>query len=620
MPGFRPALLPLTLLLASPLAHAQDTVVTIMRQPLPISRIGQSLDVLTAADIQSYQSLFVADLLTHTTDLSLTRNGGPGEAASASIRGAGADHTLYILDGIRLNDPSQVGGGTNLGLIDTGDAARIEVLRGPLSTLWGSGALGGVVNIVSRTAQAPLEGDLTLEGLDHYGAARLGLGGIAGKLNWRLSAGGQNDQGVSAFAGGNEKDGFAQSDVSARAGYAFSDTLKLNAVYDRTHSRNDYDGYPAPDYVFADTGDFGKTDTNLAGLGLTQALAHGEQALSLSATDTKRDDYNADGTPSFLARGQITAADYHISYDWSGTRLLGGLAYERDWMRNASPSSYDPDPVPLRAAMTQASVYGQVRHDFGIVDMAISARHDDSSSFGGQDIAQASLVAPLGTAWRLHASAGLGVKVPSLYQLYSDYGSADLVPEKGVTLDGGLDYSFASGTVGATVFSRTVRDQIDFVACAGDRCTSQPYGYYANIDRTRASGLELELTKAFGEKWRLKANYSFLHTRNESAGVRGNRLPRTPDQMGSADLSYQATQKLSLGLGVRHVGASFDDVYNATPLKAYSLADLRADYALTDRVSLFGRIENAGDTRYQTAAGYGQLGRRLWLGVHTRLF
>ncbi|MGZ3306719.1 MAG: TonB-dependent receptor, partial [Asticcacaulis sp.] len=117
------------LALATPaLAAAQDTtevIVTVTREPLPVSRIGQSVDVLSEKDIQTYQSLFIADLLTHTTDISLTRNGGPGESASASLRGAGADHTLYILDGIALNDPSQVGGGTNLGLLTADDTSRI---------------------------------------------------------------------------------------------------------------------------------------------------------------------------------------------------------------------------------------------------------------------------------------------------------------------------------------------------------------------------------------------------------------------------------------------------------------------------------------------------------------
>ena len=128
------------------------------------------------------------------------------------------------------------------------------------------------------------------------------------------------------------------------------------------------------------------------------------------------------------------------------------------------------------------------------------------------------------------------------------------------------------------------------------------------------------LTEALSSTLHLKANYTFLSTRNQSAGFAGNRLPRTPEQLGSADLTWNATDRLSLGLGVRHVGDAFDDVYNSRRLDAYTLADLRGEYRLTDRLSLYGRIENAGDTRYETAADYGQTGRRLWLGVRARLF
>lgn len=592
-----------------------EVIVSITRETLPVSKIGQSVDVLTDADITSYQSLFVADLLTRTNDLSLARNGGPGSATTASIRGAGADHTLYILDGVRLNDPSQVGGGTNLGLVSTDDASRIEVLRGPLSTLWGSGAMGGVVSITSRTPTRPLEGDLRVEGFDEYGSARAGIGGKMGGLTWRLSGSTYNDRGVSAFAGGTEKDGFTQTTLNGKLRYDINNALSLQAFSTTSHSRTDFDGYnPQPPYDFTDTGDFGKNDTTLSVIALTHRLTKGEQVLSVSVTDNDSNNYNPDHTPNFIANGHIEAADYHISYRLSdATRLLGGLSYERDTMRVAYPASWDPNPVPLRAASTLASVYGQVTHDFGPLDVALSARHDDASSFGANDIAQVTVNAPIGEHLRFHASVGQGVKVPSLYQLYSDYGTVSLIEEKSITLDGGVDYGFDGGLFSVSLFTRSVRDQIDFVY---DGCRSdQPYGCYGNIGRTETRGVELELSKDLTDSLHLRGNYSFLHARDGNGGL----LPRRPDQMGSIDLTWTATDKLNLGLGLRHVGEGLDTAFTGM-LKAYDLADLRADYALNDALSLYGRIENAGDTRYQTAGGYGQTGRRLWIGLQARLF
>ncbi len=595
-----------------------EVIVTITRDTLPVAKIGQAVDVLSDRDIKDYQSLLVADLLTHTTDLSLARNGGPGQTTTASLRGAGSDQTLFILDGIRLNDPSQVGGGTDLGLLATDDIARIEILRGPLSTLWGSGAMGGLISMTTRTPNRPLGGDLRIEGFDQYGSARLGIGGRADRLNWRLFTDVIADRGVSAFAGGAEKDGFDQTQTGGRVSYDVTDAVTLKALASTTHSRSGFDGYNSVfPYNFMDTGDFDKTDTGLGSVAVTHRFGAGEQTLSLSGSQAKRNNFNPDGSPNFVARGQIQSADYHISYHTGATRLLGGLSYERDSMRVAYPSSYDPNPVPLRVSSTLSSVYGQVSHDVGAVTVALSARHDNASSLGGLDIAQLSLTGPIGGNLRWRVSGGQGVKVPSLYQLYSDYGSAGLKAEKGTSLDGGLDITTPGGLVRVGVFSRRVHDQIDF---AYSGCLpSQLYGCYGNVARTETTGIELTIRQPITPELSLSGNYTLLHARNESAGSQGQRLPRRPDQMSSADLTWTPVEKLRLGLGVRHVGASMDTAY--TPdLKAYDLVDLRAEYTVSDAYSLFGRVENAGDTRYQTAGGYGQPGRRVWIGLQAKLF
>ena len=617
----RNLLLTAALTLALPaMAHAEaptEVIVSLTRQTLPVAKVGQAVSVLDDKTITSYQSVFLADLLTHTPDLSLTRNGGPGEAASASIRGAGADHTLYLLDGVRLNDPSQVGGGSNLGLIATDDSARIEVLRGPLSTLWGSGALGGVVSLTSRDPHQPLEAQAALEGYDDYSRLSAGVGGKQGRLTWRLFGNALKDDGVSAFAGGTETDPFNQTTFDAKAAFSVTDSTTVRAFTAYARSKNAYDGYLPPSYAFTDTDEYGRTNTRLSYIAVNNHFGHGEQTLSLSTSETNRHDYFADDT-QFVARGGITSADYHLLFrPDDATRLLGGATYERDTMRIASPAPWDPNPTPLSVATTTASIYGQAARDFGATTVSLSARHDDSSSFGAQDIAQLAVTTAVNDTIRLHASAGQGVKTPSLYQLYSDYGTPTLTPETGLTIDAGIDLTLGHGTFGLTAFTRTVRDLIDF---RYDGCTStQPYGCYGNIDRSKASGLELEATQTLGAIT-LRGNYSLLDTTNQSPGLNGKKLPHTPDQMGSLDLDWQATPALSLGAGLRHVGDSFDNASNTRRLAAYDLVDLRVSYNLNPTVRLYGRIENAGDTRYETASNYGQAGRRLWLGIALKTF
>lgn len=593
-----------------------EVIVTVTREALPVSRLGQAVSVLDQRDIISLQSVTLGDLLVHTPSLVLTRNGGPGTAASAQIRGASADHTLYLIDGIRLNDPSQVGGGTNLGLIAAGDSARIEVLRGPLSTLWGSGALGGVVSITTRQPQTPLEGDVWLEGFEEGGSARANAGGKAGRFTWRLSGQALVDDGVSAFADGDETDAFSQTNLSAKAAIALSDSTTLRAFSLYSRSRNDLDGYPAPLYAFADTDEFGRTRSLINAVSLNHRSERAEHTLSLSETETHRHDTYADGS-QFIARGRMQMADYHVVFQVSdSTRLTGGISQQREAMRIASPAPWDPEPVPLNRTVDTTSLYGQVTQTVGPATVALSARHDDSSSFGGFDFAQASVTAPAGP-FRLRASVGTGVKTPSLYQLYSDYGTSGLVPETGITLDAGADYITDKGHVGVTMFTRTIRDKIDFYY---EGCLpTQLYGCYSNVDRSRAQGIELTGGTTAGA-WTLSGQYSVLDTRNESVLYFGKDLARAPHHSGSVDISYQASQRLSLGLGLRHVGDSFDNPGNTRRLKAYDLIDLRVRFALTDRVGLYGRIENAFDADYETASGYGQPGRRVWVGVTARLF
>ncbi|MFZ5728025.1 MAG: TonB-dependent receptor, partial [Pseudomonadota bacterium] len=134
-----------------------EVVVTATRTPQPIERIGAAVTVLTKAEIEAGQAVTAVDLLAATPALNYVRNGGPGTAATVNIRGAEGQHTVVLIDGVKLNDPASTQGAFNFGNLLIGDVARVEVLRGAHSTLWGSQAVGGVVNIVTARPEAPFE-------------------------------------------------------------------------------------------------------------------------------------------------------------------------------------------------------------------------------------------------------------------------------------------------------------------------------------------------------------------------------------------------------------------------------------------------------------------------------
>jgi vitamin B12 transporter len=192
-------------------ADADAILVTATRLPTPAEEVTASVTVLDKAAIDRAQDIGVTELLLRTPGISISRNGGYGTSTSVRVRGAESDQTVVVIDGVKLNDPSSTGGGYNFANLLVGDASRIEVLRGPQSILWGSQAIGGVVNVVTAMPEKELEGSFDLEaGSRETVSARAALGGKTGPVTWRVGGQTFTTGGISAIApafGGKEADG-----------------------------------------------------------------------------------------------------------------------------------------------------------------------------------------------------------------------------------------------------------------------------------------------------------------------------------------------------------------------------------------------------------------------------
>jgi vitamin B12 transporter len=597
-----------------------EIVVTALRASTPLIKTGQSIDILDAKLISEKQTPSLAALLTLTPSLAISQNGGLGTSASARIRGAESDQTLYILDGIRLSDPSQVGGGNNLGLMTCTDLSRIEVVRGPLSTLWGSRAIGGVVNLISRKPTKPLEANLTLQGLDDYHSFNLGLGGKLDKLSYRLSASNVRDNGVSAFKGGSETDEFKQNSLRLSTDYTLNEAHKLTLQASKTRSLNAYDGFAPPTFAFGDTGDYGRTDEQHLALGYRFSGPEDAitAALSLSRTMVDRNDFSGSGFQTVDARGVVDMVDF-IGTAKLTQRLKSvfGLSHERSDIKFSSFGG----PILKRQA-DLASGFVQLSFDpYEALNLTGSLRYDDHSTFGGQTLGHISTSYSVSDSLRLRASIGQGFKVPSLFQLYSEFGNEALKPETALSTEVGFDIYMPSqkSVFGVTLFERETKNQIDFQSCfrsTDPRCVSRPRGFYNNIIRTRALGYELDYKLNLGDKTKVRANYSRLSAKND---ITKADLPRRPKVLANIDVTHDVTEALTLGIGVRYSGSTTDSSFSSARLKAYGLVDLRASYKVSQSLSLFGRLENATDIDYETAKGYGTAGQRLWLGIRASL-
>ncbi|WP_300114794.1 TonB-dependent receptor [Sphingobium sp.] len=611
-------------------------VVTATRAPTPLDQVPASITVLDKAAIDRAQDIGATELLLRTPGISMSRNGGYGTATSLRIRGAESEQTVVVIDGVKLNDPSSTGGGYNFANLLIGDAQRIEVLRGPQSTLWGSQAIGGVVNIVTASPQAPIEGSFDIEaGSRDTVSARAALGGVSGPLSWRIGGQSFTTEGISAIApafGGGERDGYTNRNVAGRAELALGANASIDLRGYYSTGRVEIDGFSgdAPDYSH------NREFVGYAGLNFALLDGRLRNRIAYNYTDTDRDSYSPELEQplSFEAAGKNRRFEYQGIFDLSDRiSATFGVENERSRFKSRSPSGSLADPLPdfVRGKAEITSVYGQltVRPLDGLTING-GVRHDDHNRYGGRTLFSAGGIWTLPSGTTLRASYGEGFKAPSLYQLFSEYGNVNLDPERAHGWEAGAQQAFFGDmlTIGATYFERTTTGQIIYNGC--DVGTTDPlcvvpgtdtprWGYYLNVARAEAHGIEADAAFRLGGLT-LDGNYSWTVAEDRSAGTanEGNWLPRRPRHLANASLSYDFAFGLTLGSAVRWAGKSYDNASNATRLDDYTLVDLRAEYRLSDSLRLFARAENVFDEQYMTAYRYGTLGRSIYAGIRGR--
>lgn len=619
-------------------AHAQATaeaddpatviVVTANRTAQPIERIGQSVTVIDAAELGRRQTQTVADVLRTVPGVSIARNGGFGSSTSVFIRGADSGQTVALIDGVKLNDPASPGGGFNFGNLLTGNIERIEVLRGPSSVLWGSQAIGGVINMITRQ---PTE-DLTVNLRGEYGFRNTGqlVGNIAGKagpLSASVGAGWFRTDGISAFSemrGGVEKDGYENFGANANLNLALTDWLSVDARGWYSDGRVNIDGFPPPSFALGDVNEDSRTRELVGYTGVNAAFFEGRfrNRLGFAYTDTRRRNVRLASTPTetFAGDGRNERFEYQGIFDFAeGWQATGGL--ERESSRFSSSSFGAP------ATIGQAridSVYGQlVATPLTALTLTGGVRHDDHNRFGGATTFGASGVfTPGRTGTTFRASYAEGFKAPSLFQLQSNFGNQLLRPERSKGWDAGVTQALVGDTLrtSATYFSRDSTDLIIFISCPLPRtgiCANRPSGTYDNVARARAEGFEIGLTLQPVAALRVQANYTYTNATNRSVGNAnfGRQLVRRPQDSVTALIDYRWPFGLETGATLTHIGGSFDNAANTTRVQGYVLADVRASFPISDRIDIYGRIENLFDERYETIVRFGTPGRAAYGGV-----
>lgn len=638
LPAAVPLILFATRAAAIPAADVTDTsldevVVVANRAPVPLATVGSSVTVLDEQDIRGSQATMAADLLAQTPGITVARTGGIGQPTSVFIRGAESDQTVVLIDGVKMTDPSLPGGGYDFENLLIGDISRIEILRGAQSTLYGSDAIGGVIDITTADPSRKSQGSVSLEGGSHgtgYGTAN--IGGVSDSLLWRLAGSYLGTSGIPCldqYLGGRRDCASQIGDAAGQVRYEMTPDLQLDVRGYFVSSRTDFDGYDTPAFTLGDDSEYGKTQQGIGYAGLTwrspdHSLTN-RLSIQYTGSETRTFDPNAPAnfgdptTETFYGFGRNVREEYQGTWKFADSgQVVFGAQNEHSTIDTVSPFS----PF-LGAGVVVDSGYVQGQYEVlkGLT-LTAGGRYDHHSEYGGHGTGQ------LAAAWVmpdqstvLRASFGQGFKAPALYQLYSNYGNRALQPETSNSWDAGIEHHALQNRLvaSATYFRRTSDDLINFFDCftPGPLCATEPFGYYANIARSTAHGIELGGLLEASDQLTVTANYTWTHTEDVSPGssTYGNELPRRPAYSGNASANYVWPLQVSTELALRYSGPSFDDAAKQIRLGGYVLLDFRTSLPINDHLQLYARVQNLTDRHYEVAYQYGTIGRSAYIGA-----
>ncbi len=621
-------------------ASVPEITITAVRAEQALQRTGSAVTVIGAEEIARSPARSVEDLLRQAPGVAVNSSGGPGQVQTVLLRGAEARHTLVLIDGVRVNDPSSTGGEVDLSGLSLDNVERIEILRGPQTALYGSDALGGVIQIVTKTGQRQ----------GHFGSAQIEAGsygtkdaraqayGARGPVFYALGVSGFHADGFSAWghrvarAGGGrlEADGAQRVGADLKMGWKANDDLTLEAGVSRTRTRAEFDSAfgAFPDGPGSSRSILTRAHTRATHMSFDGAL-RSQLTFYVAQTDRLLD--------SFYRYAAAPGAYYRSFYDYVGLRqgaeyqgdvnlgvygkLIVGARAERE-SAQAGAQDVFPDAFAraqtFDARQTTHSVFSMWSKSFGErLHVSLGGRVDDvreSERFATWRATGAYHILETGT--KLRASVGTGAKAPSLFQLFSEYGTPSLAPETSTGFDVGVDQK-VNGRIDASVtfFHNRFANLIDFSYAAPPCAAAQTYGCYYNVARARTQGVEVEGRAILApDLLRLKTAYANLHAVDADTGLA---LPRRPTHTLRAALEYRPAAAWMIEPRATFVSGRWDRPGETNRLGAYLRFDAYGEYRIDARTTAYARLENLTDVRYETVYGYGTAGRSAWLGVRT---
>lgn len=587
--------------LLSPLAVAanneplEETVVTATRTPEPVDALAASVIVITRDDIERSLALDIGSLLAQHAGLEVARNGGPGQAASLFVRGTNSDHTLVMVDGVRIN-PGTIGGAA-IHNIAPDTVERVEIVKGPRSSLWGSDAIGGVVNIFTRAATAQGIG-LSLAG-GRYGNRSVQLDGglrFADRGSVGFAFGQIDSDGFPPLLTSNEDRGFRNRSVNLAGQLRATDQVTLNAHAWRAQGTSDYlDFFATPvsqDFRNQALGVDADIRTDGRGRYRVALLQMDDEIRQVDVEDfvsTRRSSVDLQGNWQLAKNLELTAGTV-LSREDTESLSFGSGFDERSNIRQA---------------------YAQGQYQRGAQRVTLAAGVLDHPAFGSHTTWNADYALRLGRGFTITAAAGTAFKAPDATDRFGFGANPSLRPEKSRQVELGLRQQLGARQSWQLVaYRNNVEDLINYVVT--DFVTFD--GRNENIDRARIEGVELSY-RVGGESWRLELAAALNDPRDLGTG---QVLLRRARQVFSASATRRFG-RFELNADVQSVGTRFDFGFPAAVrLAPYTLANVGASFAVSADWKLQLRLDNALDESYELASNYRTPGRSLMLATRYR--
>ena len=605
-------------------AEIEEVLVSASLMPITASRSANAVTVIDRAQLRNRATVSLSNILRDVPGFSVSQVGVLGSQTQIRVRGAEANHLLVTIDGVEANDPSQ-GDEFSWGTLTASDIERIEIIRGPQSSLRGSDAVAGVVNIITRTAEKSSVGLFLESGSWATHHSGFNIGHKQGDFDIRFGLSHIESAGDNIARTGDENDGYRNTTYNIRSGLKLSDQMDISFAARESDGMNQFDADNDFDGLIEDQDRVSEFENSTMRLQGDYSSKDGTWQHKVLISQSKSDN------TAFAdkAKGNVTAStkdqiQYIGSFTWDqGAQNIAALVEreKEDWMQRGEITwgVYDPNQDRERDTDSVAVEYRTDINDH--LTLAASARHDDNSEFDSAKTYRAEAIYQLTEAIRLRSAVGTAVKNPTFTERFGFYtnfiGNPNLIPEESTSWELGADQLIMGGalTLSLTIFEAELENEID-----GFVYDPATFAYTSNnINGTsERKGAELSAVGNISESMSLSAAYTYT----DSTGDDAVREVRRPRHIASLNLGWQAAHNLHLNTNIQFTGEQTDVYFPPFPepsqvvgLSNHTLLNINLNYSATEKLEMYLKLENALNDNYEEVFGYQTLGFGASLGL-----